>query len=586
MPCGAENLAVPVGVMWSYLGGVTTPPAADLRSPDTVMRLARLGSFHQSRLSFMRVLLRRLATEGWRFERVRFDIEAPGVGVAVYEARGPERTYSLVCFAHDLPADQRSDRVIAHAWDSTFALVDGIADDATIERLADNVPKQEAGRVSAGELSLSRANRSVRLFEHVVDRLAAGEQPDPAKLDEVGYLMRTTAVYGSGKFGLADRERIADRPELQGPFQAEMLSVFLIRAYTLDLVEHLARLRSPHTAVVMDPDLRRSLGVGNATGLGMAPFVVNHPALFNNWITAKETALARVRALPHAEPAAQRRFLELLDRAQLNAAGWNSVHELQVEKVSELVADLAALAEVAPDLIAGVDPWDSLVRWSEAELGLEGQEQLVSLVLEPYGHLVDDLAATMGAEEAAAFAIDGSMAIDELSSIVSSVYAWALDVDWTSRHETARAWYVSEEKLEPRMGERHDEPIEPYESPLAPGRDAARLHADLVRWDGDPIVAAFLLAHPEHRFAVRRAQVAVDFPYSEIRDNTISADVLPIDFLRCKLSYFGATHFDPRSDRWVRIIMFRHAPFPRELAGLPTDEVDDWGYPPLCREVS
>lgn len=30
--------------------------------------------------------------------------------------------------------------------------------------------------------------------------------------------MRTTAIYGSGKFGAADRAVIADRPELAGPF--------------------------------------------------------------------------------------------------------------------------------------------------------------------------------------------------------------------------------------------------------------------------------------------------------------------------------------------------------------------------------
>lgn len=564
-----------------YVSAVTTPPAVELRPPDTVMKLARLGSFHQSRLSFMRVLLRRLARERWTFERVRFDIAEPGVGVAVYEARGPERTYSLVAFAHDLPADQRSDRVIAQAWDSTYALVDGVADDATIERLATNVPLQEAGRVSAGELTLSRANRSVRLFEHVVDRLAAGEQPDPAKLDEVGYLMRTTAVYGSGKFGLADRERIAGRPELEGPFQAEMLTVFLIRAFTLDLVEHLATLRSPATAVPMDPALRRSLGVGNATGLGMAPFVINHPSLFSNWIVAKETALARVRALPTAGLEAQARFLELLERAQINAASWRSVHELQVEKVAALVADLDALADIAPAIIAGPEPWDRLVRWADDALGLEGQEQLVSLVLEPYSDLVDDLATEMGSDEGAFFAIEGSMTTGELTALVADVYGWAIGIDWDTHHETARAWYVSEDKLEPRMGERHEELIEPYESPLAPGRDAAKLHADLLAWDGEATVAAFLLVHPEHRFVTRRAQQSVAFPYAEIRDNTISADVLPIDMLRCKLSYFGATRFDPRSDRWVRIIMFRHAPFPDELDDLPVDTVDDWGYPPL-----
>jgi hypothetical protein len=145
------------------------------------MRLARLGAFHQCRLSFMRILLRRLKHENWTFGRPVFDIDAKGVGVAVYSAHGPDRTYSLVCFAHDLPPEQRSDRVIAHAWDSTFTLFDGVPSAADIERLSRNVPKQEAGRVTCREISLSRANRSVRLFKHVVDSLAAGRQPSTAR---------------------------------------------------------------------------------------------------------------------------------------------------------------------------------------------------------------------------------------------------------------------------------------------------------------------------------------------------------------------------------------------------------------------
>ena len=82
----------------------------------------------------MRTLLRRLKREGWRFDRPVFDIDDKGVGVAVYAVRGPERTYSLVCFAHDLPPELRSDRVIAHAWDSTFALFDGVPTPDDIER--------------------------------------------------------------------------------------------------------------------------------------------------------------------------------------------------------------------------------------------------------------------------------------------------------------------------------------------------------------------------------------------------------------------------------------------------------------------
>jgi hypothetical protein len=550
-----------------------------LRPPETVMRLARLGSFHQCRLSFMRTLLRRMKRENWTFARPVFDIDAKGVGVAVYSAHGPDRTYSLVCFAHDLPPELRSDRVIAHAWDSTFTLFDGVPSAGDIERLLWNVPKQEAGRVTSREISVSRANRSVRLFEHVVGSLAAGRQPDAGQIKAVGYLMRTTAVYGSGKLGAADREAIAGRPEFAAPFQPEMLSVFLTRAYTLDLVEHMARARAPRTAVRIDPDLRRRFGVGNSTGLGLAPFIMNHPVLFNNWIAAREQALARVRALARAGAAEAAAFHTMLARARLNADEWRSEHSIQIQKVTMLKADLAHLqSHVEAGALDGERPWDQLYEWGEKHLSIEGQEQLVSLMLEPHGDLVDDLAAAMSADEGAAFRIDGAMTLERLREIVEDVYAFALKLDWASPDNNARAWYVSEEKLEPRLGERFEEPIEPYEQPLSPGRDAVRMHTDILAWQGGGTVAAFLLRHPQHRHIARRAQIAARLPYSEIRDNTISAALLPIDLLRCKLAFFGATHFDPRSDRWVRINMFQDAPFPHELA---QEEADDWSYPSL-----
>ena len=93
---------------------------------------------------------------------------------------------------------------------------------------------------------------------------------------------------------------------------------------------------------------------------------------------------------------------------------------------------------------------------------------------------------------------------------------------------------------------------------------------------GDDPVAAFLLRHPEYRHIVRRAQINARAPYAEIRDNTIGADLFPVDLLRCKLAFFGATQFDPRSDRWVRICMFGGAPYPEELT---TANADQWIYP-------
>ncbi|MEM7509111.1 MAG: hypothetical protein AAF415_20515 [Pseudomonadota bacterium] len=547
-----------------------TRPTLRLREPETVMRLARLGSFHQCRLSFMRVLLRRLAGEAWRFSRPVFEIDQQGIGHAVYTATGPERSYSLVAFAHDLPADQRSDRVIAEAWDATFALFDGVPQPEDIERLSQNVPLQEAGRVSERELSLSRANRSVRLWSHVVETLATGRQPDAAEIDAVGYLMRTTAVYGSGKFGAADREMIATRPEFAGPFQVEMLAVFLIRAFVRDLVEHMAAARAPDTAVPLDDALARRVGIGNSTGLGMAPFLVNHPILLNNWIAAREEALARVRAVACAAPQEAALFRDLLARSGAMVAVWCSDHPTQQRKLTDLRADLQALDAHLVDFdFTAAAPWDRLYDWAEGTLSPEGQELLASLLLEPYSALVDDLAAGMAepvSETAPGFRIDGTMALGHIAKLLREIYPWALDTDWTAPENQARAWYVSEEKLEPRLGERFEEPIADYEQPLAPGRDAAALAAALTAWPKETPVAKFLLRHPEHRHTVRRVQLVAQAPYAEIRDNTIGYDLMPIDMLRCKLSFFGAQHFDPRSDRWVRICMYRGAPYPHEMA--------------------
>ena len=77
-------------------------------------------------------------------------------------------------------------------------------------------------------------------------------------------------------------------------------------------------------------------------------------------------------------------------------------------------------------------------------------------------------------------------------------------------------------------------------------------------------------------------QIAGRFPYAEIHDNLVGADLLPLNLLRCKLAFFGATKFDPKSDRWLRINMFQGAPFPDEFYEQPPD---DWAFPPLGQRV-
>ena len=561
--------------------------ALPLRRPQQVMRLSRLGSFHQTRLSFMRVLLRRLRHENWQFSRTHWDVDRFGVGVGVYTATGPDRSYSLVAFANNLDPSKRSDRVIAEEWDATFTLFDGVPDKDDIERLAANVPVQEAGRVSGKELSLSRANRSVRLFEYVREKLAGGEQPDPAELDKVGYLMRTTAVYGSGKFGASDRQFICDREEFKAPFQSELLTVFMIREFSINIVEHIAQCDNPSKFTPLDPSIKRRLGIGNSTGLGMAPFIVNHPTLLNNWILARETALARVRAVSSIDKKQKEKFIDYLQRQIKGVDEWQTAHEYQAGKIAALTADLNLLAtHVGNDDWSQVTtPWNTLFEWAEQALSLEGQECLVSLLLELYPQLVDDLSASMSIDETQHFRIDGRMSVQRVLQLIESNYEFASGFDVNSTNENARFWYASEEKLEPRLGERFQEEGAEREHPLATARDVMALLTDLIRWEDKQVaIAEFLLKHPDHRHSVRRVQQSEHHPYSEIADNLIAHDMLPIDVLRCKLSFFGAVKFDPRSDRWVRITMYQHAPNMDEISAesvIDPERWDDWVYPTL-----
>jgi hypothetical protein len=283
---------------------------------------------------------------------------------------------------------------------------------------------------------------------------------------------------------------------------------------------------------------------------------------------AREEALARVRALPLAGEAECGLFDAALLKARENAALWSSDHPIQAAKLRNLRADLTRLSDhagVAWDR-RGRNPWDALWRWASAALSLEGQEQLLALMLEPHGPIVDELAETMHTDEDATFAIDGSVSVNAVRRSLAEIYDWALDEDYAQRENAARFWYVSEDKLEPRLGERFEEPGAEREQPLDTGRQVSALNRALTGWDGRAPVAAFLLAHPEHRHAVRRVQIARRHPFAEIRDNLISARMLPIDLLRCKLAFFGATRFDPRSDRWVRISLFQGEPYPDELA--------------------
>ena len=537
----------------------------ELRDPKKIMKLSRLGSFHQSKLSFLRSFLREF--KDWDYKRDMFDLDENGHGVAVYSFKKKTRNYSLICFSNKIDDHERSDRVIATKWDASFTLFDGVPTKKDIDRLKKNVPKQEIGRMTYKELTLSRANKSLRAFNYVVDCLSTGKQPDKSTIGKIGYLYRTTAVYGSGKFGLADRFRIKDRPEIVGPFRLEMMLVYFVRQFTFDQVNHVAYHKNPKKAVKLDGNICKNLGIGNSTGLGMAPFIVNHPTLLNNWILSREKALKKIREIKDVESQDSDLFIDCVKKSLKNITSWNTDSEYQQKKISSLLKDVEKFLNfIDKDFnFKSEYPFNKIYQWLEDNTCEECIEYIVSIMMEPYNDIINPLVKEMSSDEEKYFNIPTYRKVEELRNIIEAKYPNILDINFEEKENNKNFWFISKNKEEPRLADRFEEHGSELEQPLAIARDIKKLYDKLLVSKNSLTIAEFLTSNSELRHVVRRAFIVEKFPYSEIQDNTIGKDLMPIDMLRLKLSFFGALKFDPRSDKWLRICMFQGAPLPNEL---------------------
>jgi len=537
----------------------------ELRDPNTIMKLSRLGSFHQSKLSFLRSFLNEF--KDWEYKQDLFNLDENGYGEAVYSFKKDRRVYSLVCFANHIKDEERSDRVIATKWDAAFTLHDGVPGKKDIERLKNEVPKQEVGRLSYKELTLSRANKSVRLFNHVTESLSQGLQPDLNLLSKVGYLYRTTAVYGSGKFGLADRFRIKNREEINGPFRLEMMLVYLVRQFTFDQVNHVAYHKNPKKAVKLDEQISKNLGIGNSTGLGMAPFIVNHPTLLNNWILSREIALKKIREIKDVNKNDSELFIDCVKKSLTNITSWNTDSEYQKNKINNLLKDVQKFLKfIENDFdFTREYPFNSIYEWLEKQTCEECVEYVVSIMMEPYSEITEPLVKEMSSDEEKYFNIPAHRTVEDLRNIIEKKYPNILEINFEKKENNQNFWFISKNKEEPRLADRFEEHGSELEQPLAIARDIKKLYEILLVSKNSQTVSDFLIKNSDLRHVIRRVFIVEKFPYSEIQDNTIGKNIMPIDMLRLKLSFFGALKFDPRSDKWLRICMFQGAPLPHEL---------------------
>ena len=141
--------------------------------------------------------------------------------------------------------------------------------------------------------------------------------------------------------------------------------------------------------------------------------------------------------------------------------------------------------------------------------------------------------------------------------------------------------------MEPRIGERYGEPGANWEIPLLTIARSVRHCYDCLRahmkLHEDSDVVHFLIREPGMKGITARIQTMAQDPYGDIQANLAERETLPIHLLRCKLSFFGVSKFDPKSKFWVRNTMFQGAPLITDI-GTPFD--DNWCFPLAPEQAS
>jgi hypothetical protein len=547
-----------------------------LRPVDDVMRAPAMGSVKASRVSFAYVLARRMIEERWRITLESCECDVNGQGRLQYriEARGVEFFYIARAYEWDgtEKVGRRSDGANRDMFGALFL---GVPSPERIERefATFDLRNVDVMRTDSMVLGWTPANRSARIFDHVVEALAAGHQPEPGLIGSAsGYLLRNGGFQGSGRNGSISYFGIPHDHPLRHPFFADLFALYLVRQVSIDLVNAIAKARNPN-AVRLSDEIASYLAVGNSSGQGMCVALQRWPHWVSTWVTVREVSLAYAKSMP-VDAQSTQRLGELLSRVSDYYDAARVATEAYVVPNSVLAANLHTIRDWLGEP-AKYALWDDVAKAAKA-FDLETQEQLNSLLIDLYPAFSDRLADYLAVGALRERDVQPEMPIGELKSLLRKNYRWALDYDMQPSQTRQHFWYHSADNGEQRRGERILDPHEHFESFIDHIGPIQRLACVAATYDDDIAVANLMFAHPELEIVVSRVQYLADLPYTEIRDDLIHKDFIPAQLIRFFLASLGMECPTPLSIRYVRGVFFQGMPLPAELA---KGTERDWRYP-------
>lgn len=544
-----------------------------LFSPDAVMDPRNLGAMQPTRLSASRSFIAKMIREQWTIAREEFAVDRRGAGRARYVVSTPEGTITFIAFLSEPSDKNRTGRIIGTSWDMVGALIDGVPTPEEVRRTAEELPRLYEGRATSNTLVWFRSNQSLRIFRDVRESLARGEQPETKELRKVGYVMRNTGLDGNGTFGSLPFAAIPAGHPLKTSYHAQMLSAYLMRELSVDLVEELARLDAPATAVRLDPSIRRLIGVGNGSALGLAMFFYNRPVLVNAYISAYRDVVEHVLTDPGCSGAAQYSLLEEhLNRTIRYRAFLPTAYRFFTSNM-EMTADLrrirakvraASRGEVVPR--AGETVLGAIHRESAPQVSKEALHSFNALLMELAPEYCE-AAAERHLDFDERLDLDPTTPIERVGEIIRDRYRWALEMPLNGPEFRDRVWYQSRAAEEPRSGPREEVPVAHELVQNYPVQIRALLAA-VEDGEAGTAIGELVARRPDLEYIARLVVALADRPYAMAHADPHDTDFVPVWVIRFVNSFIhGLDRTEDHLGRDVRGIIFEAAPYRDEISG-------------------
>lgn len=565
-----------------------------LRPEDEVMRPEILRAIKATRFSFARSLLARMSENRWRIELASIDIDQEGAGRLIYTIWAEGRKFLFGVMSFPPQETEYAGRIADGGFDFIGTIMDGSADHARVMgELDEFATKLWSGRTDNGTYGWTQANRSNRFFDHTTESLASGRQPDIEYLASGGgYIVRNAGYFGNGRFGTRSWQSLEPGHPFSEPYHLDMLALYLFRTVGFDIVEAVARLRNPTGAVPLRADLKRKLGIGNSSGVGMVAALVRWPAWMSAYNFPRELALAYAFGQRgRIEPERADRVRDLLERASHYYREQPDCPVPEIERPARLASDLHDLAVSTEELFRqgrakgreASYPWAALSELVTRTGSAELREQIHAIILDAFPEFSDACARLFPEAMKIRRVLRPGMSVGHLRLLIRNRFCWATSIDYGVTGARAYFWYRSEEHGENRRGEIGIDPGEANQTFIDVAGAVNALARELAPLPASMGVGHFLMKDPEFTHVVTRVQLAEYLPYSEIRGNLIDQRFLPMDGIRFLLSMMGLECSHPHNTRWVKGVFLQGAPTPEEIAG---GGVIDWIFPQLLEPAS